>query len=263
MNYTGQIIKMHTKHSSPIEYELMFGEESVCMNDFIKKYIILKYENEINCIDCGRKTNKSFAQGFCYPCFLNSPLTSECILRPELCCAHKGESRDMEWSQKYCLTEQHVYMSFTGNLNIGVTRFSQVPTRWIDQGATKAIILCTTPNRYLAGLIEVYLKEYYSDRTNWRKMLSGDFDEPNFDQEYSKVTEILELKYSQYLNKNDWVNIKFPILSIPAKIKSFSFDKNDSYEDTLVGIKGQYLLFKNNIVLNIRKHTGYQIKIEY
>ena len=139
-------------------------------------------------------------------------------------------------------------MSFTGNLKIGVTRSTQIPTRWIDQGAIKAIILCTTPNRYLAGLIEVHLKQFYSDRTHWIKMLSGKFEEPDFEQCYLEAKKYLNDSFSK---------------SIPNKIKSFSFDKESSYEDILVGIKGQYLLFKNNRVINIRKHTGYTLKIQY
>ena len=114
------------------------------LNPLINKKIKFSFSGDIYCIKCNNKIKKTFAQGYCFPCFRDAPETSECILRPELCRAHEGESRDMEGSQKHCLTDQHVYMSFTGNLKIGVTRHTQIPTRWIDQGAIKAIILCTT-----------------------------------------------------------------------------------------------------------------------
>ena len=261
--YEGTIKKLHSTLNNDVHYSLPIGPNLVELNPLINKKVKFSFTGDIHCIKCNNKIKKTFAQGYCFPCFRDAPETSECILRPELCRAHEGESRDIEWSKKYCLTDQHVYMSFTGNLKIGVTRNSQIPTRWIDQGATKAIILCTTPNRYLAGVIEVYLKQFYSDRTHWIKMLSGKFDEPDYNKCYVDVKDQLKNKFSKYMIDSKWVDINYPIKSVPEKIKSFSFDKENCYEDILVGIKGQYLLFKNNKVINIRKHTGYSIKIEY
>ena len=260
---SGIIKKLKSKLQDEVQYSLPMGDHSIDLNPLINKRIKISFSGDIYCIKCNNKIKKTFAQGYCFPCFRDAPETSECILRPELCRAHEGESRDMEWSKKYCLTDQHIYMSFTGNLKIGVTRNTQIPTRWIDQGATKAIIVCTTPNRYLAGIIEVYLKQFYSDRTHWIKMLSGKFEEPDFNQCYLDAKKYLDQNFSEYIIDGKWVDINYPIQSIPEKIKSFSFDKEPSYEDILTGIKGQYLLFKNNRVINIRKHTGYSIKIEY
>ena len=261
--YQGTIKKLQSQLNNEVHYSLPIDSTLVELNQLINKKVKFTFLGDIYCIKCNQKIKKTFAQGYCFPCFRDAPETSECILRPELCRAHEGESRDMEWSNKHCLTNQHVYMSFTGNLKIGVTRSTQIPTRWIDQGAIKAIILCTTPNRYLAGLIEVHLKQFYSDRTNWIKMLSGKFEEPDFEQCYLEAKKYLNDGFSKYITENKWVDINYPIQSIPNKIKSFSFDKESSYEDILVGIKGQYLLFKNNRVINIRKHTGYCLKIQY
>ena len=260
---SGIIQKLNSSLKDEVQYSLPIGNEFVKLNNLISKKIKISFNGDIFCIRCNNKIKKSFAQGYCFPCFRDSPETSECILRPELCRAHKGESRDMEWSKKYCLSDQYIYMSFTGNLKIGVTRHTQIPTRWIDQGATKAIILCKTPNRYLAGVIEVYLKQFYSDRTHWIKMLSGKFEEPDFDQCYLEAQTHLKTKFSKYIIDSKWTSIKFPIESIPEKIKSLSLDKEPIYEDILTGIKGQYLLFKNNKVVNIRKYTGYSITINY
>ena len=260
---SGIIKKLKSTLQDEVQYSLPMGDRCIDLNPLINKRIKMSFSGDIYCIKCNNKIKKTFAQGYCFPCFRDAPETSECILRPELCRAHEGESRDMEWSKKYCLTDQHIYMSFTGNLKIGVTRNTQIPTRWIDQGATKAIILCTTPNRYLAGIIEVYLKQFYSDRTHWIKMLSGKFENPDFNQCYLDAKKYLDQKFSEYIIDGKWVDINYPIQSIPEKIKSFSFDKEPSYEDVLTGIKGQYLLFKNNRVINIRKHTGYSIKLEY
>jgi hypothetical protein len=262
-SYCGTIRKLNSQLNGEVQYSLPIGSQSVDLNQLINKKIKVSFSGKIFCIKCDNKIKKTFAQGYCFPCFRDIPETSECILRPELCRAHEGESRDMEWSKKYCLSDQYIYMSFTGNLKIGVTRHTQIPTRWIDQGATKAIILCKTPNRYLAGVIEVYLKQFYSDRTHWIKMLSGKFEEPDFDQCYLEAKNHLKAQFSKYIVDSKWTRINFPIESIPEKIKSLSFDKEPIYEDILTGIKGQYLLFKNNKVLNIRKHTGYEIEISY
>ena len=173
MRYNGTLLKMETKLANPIEYELPIGDELVYMNHLIGKYIAFKWLKEIYCVVCGRKTNKSFAQGFCYPCFLNAPETSECIFRPELCQAQDGIARDMEWAENHCLQEHFVYLAISSGVKVGVTRSGQIPTRWIDQGAWQTIKLAKTPNRYTAGLIEVALKEHISDRTNWQRMLKN------------------------------------------------------------------------------------------
>ncbi len=48
----------------------------------------------------------------------------------------------------------------------------------------------------------------------------------------------------------------------PEKVTSVGFDKHAEIEGCLAGIKGQYLIFDDNRVLNIRKHNGYRITIE-
>ena len=94
-------------------------------------------------------------------------------------------------------------------------------------------------------------------------MLSGNYEEPDFDQFYQDAKKHLNEKFSQYIHDSKWIDINYPIESVPEKIKSFSFDKEQTYEGILTGIKGQYLLFKENKVLNIRKHTGYKIRLDY
>ena len=269
MDYTGHIIKMYTKHSSPIQYELMFGEQSVCMNDFIKKYIILKYNKEIHCIDCGRKTNKSFAQGFCYPCFINSPLTSECIIKPEKCRAHhvteysQCKDRDIQWAQNNCLQKQYVYLALSSGVKVGVTRNGQIPTRWIDQGAVQAIKFATTPNRYLAGAIEVELKQYVSDKTSWQKMLKNDVSYQNLLEMKNILKDKLPNDFKQYLHQDDTIHeLDYPVESYPLKVKSVTFDKEDIIEGRLWGIKGQYLIFDDGRVFNVRRHNGYLTTLE-
>ena len=264
MNYNGTLLKMDTRLENPVEYELPIGDELVLMNHLIGKYIIFKWDKEIYCVACGKKTNKSFAQGFCYPCFISAPETSECILRPELCEAHKGIARDMEWAENHCLQDHFVYLAISSGVKVGVTRSVQIPTRWIDQGAKKAIRLAKVPNRYIAGLIEVALKEHISDRTHWQRMLKNQIIEGvDLRDKKNEMLEFLtdNLKQYEYPN-NETIEINYPVNEYPEKIKSLSFDKIDEIAGRLWGIKGQYLIFDDGTVLNIRKHTGYRVVLE-
>ena len=264
MNYCGTLLKMETKLESPVEYELPIGDELVFMNPLIGKYIIFKWVKEIYCVACGKKTNKSFAQGFCYPCFISAPETSECIIRPELCEAHNGIARDMEWAENHCLQDHFVYLAISSGVKVGVTRSVQIPTRWIDQGAKQAIKLAKVPNRYIAGLIEVALKEHISDRTNWQRMLKNQIIEGvDLRDKKNEMLEFLTDNLKQYeCPNNETIEINYPVNEYPEKIKSLSFDKMDEIAGRLWGIKGQYLIFDDGTVLNIRKHTGYRVVLE-
>ena len=264
MKHCGNILKMKTSLESPVQYGLPIGEELVSMNYLIGKYIVLTWQQVIHCIACGRKTNKSFAQGFCYPCFISAPETSECILRPELCEAHEGVARDMDWSEKHCLQEHYVYLAISSGVKVGVTRSSQIPTRWIDQGAWQAILLAKTPNRYTAGLIEVALKQHISDRTQWQRMLKNQLVEGvELQDKKQEMIGHLSPELQQYESgENHITEIIFPVNEYPEKVKSVGFDKYEEISGRLWGIKGQYLLFDDGRALNIRKHNGYLVEME-
>ena len=264
MRYNGTLLKMETKFAIPVEYELPIGDELVYMNHLIGKYIAFKWLKEIYCVVCGRKINKSFAQGFCYPCFLNAPETSECIFRPELCQAQDGIARDMEWAENHCLQDHIVYLAISSGIKVGVTRSGQIPTRWIDQGAWQAIKLAKTPNRYTAGLIEVILKEHMSDRTHWQRMLKNQLIE-GVDLAVTKKEVIAHLpsELQNYISEeNDITEINYPVNEYPEKVKSLSFDKLEEITGRLWGVKGQYLIFDDGTVINMRKHTGYMVELE-
>ena len=264
MRYNGTLLKMETKLEKPVEYELPIGDELVYMNNLIGKYIVFKWEKEIYCVACGRKTSKSFAQGFCYPCFLSAPETSECILRPELCQAQDGIARDMDWAENHCLHDHFVYLAISSGVKVGVTRSVQIPTRWIDQGAWQAIRLAQTPNRYTAGLIEVVLKQHISDRTQWQRMLKNQLIE-GVDLKEKKKEMIAHLapELQNYESEdNEITEITYPVTEYPEKVKSLSFDKLEEITGRLWGIKGQYLIFDDGTVLNMRKHTGYLVELE-
>ena len=264
MQYNGTLLKMETKLANPVEYELPIGDELIYMNNLIGKYIAFKWLKEIYCVACGRKTNKSFSQGFCYPCFLNAPATSECIFRPELCQAQDGIARDMDWAEHHCLQNHFVYLAISSGVKVGVTRSGQIPARWIDQGAWQAIKLAQTPNRYTAGLIEVALKAYISDRTNWQRMLKNQLIEGvDLKEKKKEMIAHLSPELQDYESgENEITEINYPVNEYPEKVKSLSFDKLEEICGRLWGIKGQYLIFDDGTVLNVRKHTGYLVELE-
>lgn len=262
MKYQGNLSKMRSENQDEVHYFLELGPEEIPMNELIGETIELKYLHQINCIRCGRKTSRSFAQGYCFPCFQSAPETEECVLRPELCRAHEGVARDMDYAKDHCLIDHFVYLSFTSGLKVGVTRNTQIPTRWIDQGATAAVRIARTPNRYTAGLIEVALKDHYADKTNWRNMLKDTEVTVDLETERTTAQHYLDSELSQYALEGDTVcYLKYPALNLPDKIKSLNLDKNDSIQGKLVGIKGQYLIFETGEVLNVRSYGGYLIDL--
>lgn len=260
---TGNILKMRTEFDNPIRYYLPLSETEVYMNELLGKTIKLEYSGTINCVSCGRKTRSSFAQGYCFPCFQTLPETDDCILRPEMCKAHEGISRDMEWAEKHCLQDHYVYLALTSAVKVGITRSTQIPTRWIDQGAWKAIKLARVPNRNTAGNLEVSLKKHLTDKTNWRHMLANkQATEINLLAEKERISELLPKKFQEFISSdNSITELLYPVNQYPEKVKSIGFDKVPSYTGVLIGIRGQYLLFEDNSVLNIRKHGGYKIEL--
>ena len=254
---------MQTRLEDVAHYTLVLDDVPVDMNAKIGEVIRLKFDGIINCIACGRETKKSFGQGFCYPCFRNAPEASECIIRPELCRAHEGEARDMAWAEQHCLVEQIVYLARSSAIKVGITRASQIPTRWIDQGASDAIIFARVPNRYTAGPVEVAMKEHLTDRTNWQRMLKNEVIDADLVATKGSLIDALNADLRPYVDDDDTVcSIHYPVERYPEKVKSTGFDKDAEIEGRLAGIKGQYLIFDDNRVLNIRKHNGYRISLQ-
>lgn len=265
MELSGNLFKMETQQHKPVVYYLNMDAQRIHLNDFLGKTIKLQFLHEINCIHCGKKTTKSFFQGYCYPCYTKLPQADQSVIRPELNQAHLGISKDMEWSKQNDLIDHYVYLACSPEIKVGVTRHTQIPTRWIDQGAEYAIKFALTPYRQLAGLIEVELKNHLSDKTNWRKMLSGKMnDVPDLLEIKEELAGYLPDELADYLCDDDEIYaINYPVLEYPLKIKSINLDKTDSFEGILKGIKGQYLILDNNRVFNIRKHNGYLVKLSF
>lgn len=263
-NMIGVLEKMKvTADNGPVNYKLKLGDEMVEMNPLLNQQIQLRYTGRIFCISCGKQTKKQFGQGYCYPCFMNSPDNAECIVKPELCRGHLGEGRDPEWEQSHHVQPHYVYLALSSDVKVGVTRNIQVPTRWIDQGASQAIILAETPYRQLAGEIEVFLKNYLPDKTNWQRMLKNEIA-PGIDMVERKnaAAELLREDLKQYvLTENRVYSFEYPVIEFPKKVVSMNFEKMPTIDGVLKGIKGQYLLFDNGRVINLRNQSGYEIEL--
>jgi len=262
MRAIGLLDKMRAAYINPVQYFLQLGEDKVAVNDLIGQNIRLQWTGRIFCTVCGKKTNKSFGEGLCYPCFANAPENSECILRPELCKAHLGEGRDPEWEKKHHLQPHYVYLAATNAIKVGITRGDQIPTRWIDQGAHRGIILAEVPYRQLAGVIEVELKQHLSDKTNWQRMLKNECCDTELVVEKERIRELLPEELRQYVSTNsEVVELIYPVTSYPTKVTSLSFEKLPSIEMQLAGVRGQYFIFEGGNVINIRKNSGYEVEL--
>nr|WP_315250138.1 DUF2797 domain-containing protein [uncultured Flavobacterium sp.] len=263
MTYHGVLSKMQTEFGNPIQYYLVFENSFLNMNQLLNKEMEIHFEG-YQCLNCGKK-KKIFRQGFCYDCFYSSPAVGDWIMKPELSTAHLGiADRDLEYEQKVQLQPHIVYLALSSEVKVGVTRKTQMPTRWIDQGATQAISIVEVPNRYLAGITEVALKNHYADKTNWRKMLQNDVVPTDLIAEKLKVENLIpaEVQEFYHLDKNDLYEMHFPVLSYPKKIASLSLDKTPHFKGKLTGIKGQYLIFEDGTVFNVRGYEGYAVSID-
>ena len=262
MKFQGQISKMITKLNNPIDYFLPIGQDKIKLNNYLGKKLKLKFNDEIRCISCNSLIKKTYMQGYCYLCFITSPKTEECVFKPHLCQAHLGKARDMSYAKDNCLVPTFVYLSLTSNLKVGVTRHNHIPSRWIDQGAHYAIKFAKTPNRYLAGLIELEISKQISDRTQWRKMILGDYEKIDLISQKKSLKKSLPENLTRYfLDDEQIIELKYPQIKNLEKIKSFNVEKLKIIENELIGLKGQYLLFRDNYVLNVRKYTGYNFTV--
>jgi len=262
MFYQGVLTKMKTEFSSPIQYYLIFENDFINMNQLLDKNVELKFV-KYQCLNCGLD-KPIYRQGFCKSCFYEVPEAADWIMHPELSKAHLGiEDRDLEFEKKVQIQSHIVYLANSSNVKVGVTRKSQVPTRWIDQGAHEAIEIVEVPNRYLAGITEIALKDHVSDKTNWRTMLKNEIVDENLVEWRERLRPFIpdEVK-DYYIENNTETNLEFPVLQYPEKPKSFNLEKDKAYSGVLKGIKGQYLIFEDDSVFNVRGNEGLVVEIE-
>lgn len=262
MQYQGVLNKMQTEFGNPIQYYLAFKNSFIHFNQLLNKEIQIQFDG-YECLHCG-KEKKIFRQGFCFDCFNSSAQVGDWIMRPELSTAHLGiEDRDLAYEQKVQLQPHIVYLAVASDVKVGVTRKTQIPTRWIDQGASYAVPIVEVPNRYLAGITEVHLKDSFTDKTNWRKMLTNEIMAVDLEDLVKKTHEKLPTEVLPYFEQtqHDVLHLEYPVEYFPSKVSSLNLDKSPFYTGKLIGIKGQYLIFDDNTVFNIRTYEGYKVKI--
>lgn len=268
---SGAVRKMRNQLQDPVEYTMLLGDEEVGMNAYLGQRLELRYEGVINCIHCDRKTSKSFNQGFCYPCFRRLAQCDSCIVSPEKCHYALGTCREPEWGEANCMIDHFVYLANTSGLKVGITRGTQVPTRWMDQGATQAQPIFRVDSRHHSGLVETLFKSHIADRTNWQAMLKGNAEARDLEKDRQRlvtecardiqqVREAYGLQAITELVDETETRIEYPVLEFPLKVTSFNLDKNPSVGGTLMGIKGQYLIFDTGVI-NMRKYGGYHLSL--
>ena len=270
VSVSGHLAKMHGQLDEQVQYILPVDDQRVPLNELLGKPISIEYLGDIHCIHCGSRSKKSFSQGYCYPCFTKLPQCDTCIMSPEKCHYHHGTCRDPVWGDSNCFTDHFVYLVNSSGVKVGITRGTQVPTRWVDQGATQGLPIFRVQSRYQAGLIEDCLREHIADRTHWQKMLKGNAQAVDLaairddlfvqsEQGLALLEQEFGLQAIRRLYDETALDINFPVLEFPDKVKSFNLDKQPLVEGRLQGIKGQYLILDTGVI-NIRKYTGYRMQ---
>ena len=262
MTYEGVLTKMQTENGNPIQYYLVFPTSFLNVNQLLGKEFEISFQG-YECLNCHKK-KKIFRQGYCYDCFMSSASVGDWIMSPELSTAHLDiEDRDLAYEKSVQLQPHIVYLALSSEIKVGVTRKTQVPTRWIDQGAVQAIPIVEVPNRYLAGITEVALKNHFADKTNWQKMLKNEVPQVDLIQVRASLKDLIPHEVQEFYNaeKNDLCDLHFPVLQFPKKVTSLNLDKSPNYTGKLTGIKGQYLIFEDGTVFNVRTFEGYVVKI--
>ncbi|MEP2238324.1 MAG: DUF2797 domain-containing protein [Maribacter sp.] len=259
MQYEGVLRKMQTEIGSPIQYYMLFESDFLNVNQLLDKTLKIEFIKH-QCLNCGND-RPIYRQGFCKSCFFEIPSAGDWIMRPELSKAHLDqEDRDLAYEKKVQLQPHIVYLANSSNVKVGVTRKGQIPTRWIDQGAHEAIEIVEVPNRYLAGITEVALKDHIGDKTNWRTMLTNTVVDENLQEWRNKLKQYIpEEALPYFLDSNSETEMQFPVLQYPTKVKSLNLTKTPTFEGKLKGIKGQYLIFEDNTVFNVRGSEGYYV----
>ncbi|MEE4299938.1 MAG: DUF2797 domain-containing protein [Pseudomonadales bacterium] len=266
----GDLAKMRTRPDAPVAYALPLGDELVEMNPLLGRRVALRFAGEIHCVACGRVTKKSFNQGYCFPCFQRLAQCDSCVMSPEKCHYDEGTCREPEWGERNCMVDHVVYLANSTGVKVGITRGSQVPTRWIDQGAVAAVPFARTATRQQAGLLEVELKAHVTDRTQWQRLLKGEPEPLDLVAErgalqaavadgIGELQQRFGLQAIQLASDAEVARFDYPVLEYPAKVKSLALEKLGEVEGELLGIKGQYLILSSGVI-NIRKYGGHAVE---
>ncbi|MGZ8094684.1 MAG: DUF2797 domain-containing protein [Methylosarcina sp.] len=266
----GNLSKMHSTLDHPVRYTLLLGDQRAPLNPLVRKPIRLRHTGKIFCVRCNKLTKKSFNQGYCYPCFMKLAECDRCIVKPETCHFAAGTCREPEWGETFCFQPHIVYLANSSGIKVGITRQTQVPTRWIDQGAVQALPIFKVASRYISGLVETTIGKHVSDKTSWQQMLKNQVEVIDLEKRRDELiacceAELIEISKRfgagaiELLSSEKPVALHFPVDNYPVKVCALNFDKNPEVSGTLHGIKGQYLILDTGVI-NIRKFTGYEVE---
>jgi len=94
-------------------------------------------------------------------------------------------------------------------------------------------------------------------------MLTNSLEHIDLVAERLKLESLIPAEVKEYfsLEKNELYEMHYPVLQYPTKVSSLNLDKTPGFQGTLTGIKGQYLLFEDGTVFNIRGSEGYEVSI--
>lgn len=251
-----------------LTYYLPLDELLLPMNGLIGKQVSIRASEGIRCVGCGKASAKSFNQGYCYRCFIKLAACDLCIMKPETCHHHLGTCREPAWGVSHCMIPHVVYLANSTGLKVGITRETQIPTRWVDQGAGQALPVFRVATRRLSGLIEVALAEHVADKTKWQALVKGEYAPLDLKAERDRLLAVaadvlaaLEAEFPGQIERleAEVLTLDYPVAQFAAKAKSLSPDKEIA-SGRLTGIKGQYLIFDTG-VLNVRKYTGHEWEV--
>ncbi|EFP96351.1 DUF2797 domain-containing protein [Vibrio caribbeanicus] len=266
----GTLSKLRASLNDKVQYQLAVGDELIDLNPLIGNTLTLTHTGNIFCCSCGKKTKKSYSQGHCFVCMKKLASCDMCIMKPETCHYDQGTCREPEWGERNCMVDHFVYLSNTSSLKVGITRHTQIPTRWIDQGATQGMPIFKVATRYISGLIEVEIAKHVADKTNWRNLLKGDAEPLALQEQFATILPLIEDKIIEIRQRfgedsiqiinAELTSLTYPVEKHPVKIVSHNFDKSPEVTGKLQGIKGQYLIFDTGVI-NIRKFTSYEVEV--
>lgn len=267
----GTLRKMLSRLENPVHYSFRLGDSVIPVNPLLGQKLVMRFNGQINCVHCGRNTKSSFNQGYCYPCFQRLAQCDSCIIHPEKCHFDQGTCREPEWGEEFCMQDHIVYLANSSGIKVGITRATQIPTRWIDQGAIQALAIMRVRTRLQSGTMEVLFKQHVADKTNWRIMLKSTSEQIDLLAEKDKLLNACKSEIEEMTEKFGFfaisiltgieaVNITYPVVTVPEKVTSLNFDKQAEIEGVLQGIKGQYLLFDTGVI-NLRRFSGYNIEV--
>lgn len=274
----GHLRKMGTRMGDPVDYDLRLFDhtsnstETLHLNPLLGRRISLRYTGIIRCQYCGRTTSRSFNQGYCFPCCRRLAQCDLCVMSPERCHFDQGTCREPDWGEAFCMQPHLVYLANSSGVKVGITRPSQLPTRWIDQGAVQALPVFGVQTRQQSGFVEVAFKQHISDKTSWQRMLKSEDQRIDLKAIRDRLlTEIRpEIEALQGRFGADAIRpavdavvttICYPVNRYPTRVVALNFDKTPAIDGVLVGIKGQYLIFDTGVI-NLRRYTSYEVEVE-